>query len=389
MAPVLGLGITPGVVSAVRERLRLTIEELASKTSDALGDDPLRAITPALISAWESGEERPSLAEAEALASALLIPFCELMALDPPRPPVLDFRRGPLSSNEALSYETMERLHRFELYYELARTLTRATGTAEDVGVPHAPRGVLDGDLIERIAAEMRRAIGLTNARQLQWRDEAAAFGDLREAVQSSGVFVFLMSLNVDEVRGLSKWEPAGPPAILVNLADTPAARLFTLMHEYAHLVISNPTRTFVCDPARPATRAEVLANRISGAALVPRDILLPLAAQGPAHLPYNEWPHWLRRQLKQSFQVSHPVIGIRLTQLGLAQAPGPTRSFWRTGSSRGLSRLTMSQRIRRNLGSRSMQLASEALGQGNLRVEQIARTLGTRVQHVELALQG
>jgi len=67
------------------------------------------------------------------------------------------------------------------------------------------------------------------------------AFDDLRSAIESSGVFVFLSSLNVDEVRGLSKWEKGGPPAILVNLADSTAARLFTLMHEYAHLVTSHP----------------------------------------------------------------------------------------------------------------------------------------------------
>jgi len=60
----------------------------------------------------------------------------------------------------------------------------------------------------------------------------------------------------------------------------------------------------------------------------VPADVIRALTDGAPHHLSYGEWPASLRRALKQSLQVSRPVIGIRLTQLGLAAGPGATKSF-------------------------------------------------------------
>ena len=388
---LLGLPVTSSVVSLTRARLQLSLHGLAEAVSERLKAAKLDPVSVEDIGAWESGRGRPSLAQAEALADALLIPFCALMADDIEKDPVLDFRRAPnTASRDPLSYQTRIKLAQFEAFYRLAKELVRATETIEDVGVPNAPRADLrDPEAVEHAGKLVREAIGLSSKRQVSWADDNFAFADLRSAVESSGVFVFAFSLNVDEVRGVSKWERGGPPAVLVNTADSRAASLFTLMHEYAHLVASNPNRAFVCDPATPGLGAEALANRIAGAALIPRSLLEALLVDtGPRHLPYNAWPKNLRSMLRNSLNVSHPVIGIRLSHLNLAAGPGVTKSFWRHGAGFGRGNATTAERYRRYLGKRTWDLAATAVDRDLLSPATISRLLDISTKHVEAALE-
>lgn len=390
-APEPGLTITAEVVRAARERLRLSVDELAAEVSRRLVDVALSPVPADLVLGWATGERRPSLAEAEALADALLLPFCTLMSDALPRDAVLDFRRIRATANDAepLSYKTRVKLAQFEAFYRLAKELVHVTGATEDTGVPTAPRGDLrDLEAVEEVGQRIRRAIGLTNERQLEWEDDNSAFADLRASVEGTGAFVFAFALDVDQVRGASKWEGGGPPAVLVNTADAPKARLFTLMHEYAHLVTSPPTRAFVCDPAHPKLGAETVANRIAGAALVPRSILTDvLGVSTPRHLSYGEWPAPLRTELRRALHVSHPVIGIRLAQLGLASAPGSTRSFWRHGGGFGRNKATIAQRYRSYLGKRTVDMAAEAVANERISLGAISRILSIAPKHVEAAL--
>lgn len=388
---ILGLAISGDVAQKVRQRLRLSPSELAEKLSNRLAAIGAEPVDVQELLAWERGERRPSMAQAEALADTLLMPFCALLALQLPKEANLDFRRAPNSKErEPLSYPTREKLAQFEAFYHLAKELARATGAMEEVAVPHAPGDLRDMEAVEETARRIREAIALTNERQLGWTDDDNAFVDLRLAVESSGVFVFTFSLNPSEVRGVSKWERGGPPAVLVNAADATAARLFTLMHEYAHLVVSSPNRAFVCDPSSPSLVAEALANRIAAAALIPRSLIRGLLqADAPTHLSYGEWPRHLRQELRRALNVSHPVIGIRLTHLGLAASPGRTKSFWRQkgGFGRGKG-MTKAQRYRRYLGQRTMGLAATAVANELVSIASIARMLGLSSKDVEATLE-
>jgi transcriptional regulator with XRE-family HTH domain len=66
--------ITPGLVRWARERVRRSPEEAASR----LG------VKPEQWEAWESGDRRPTLRQAQALARSLYIPFGYLYLPTPP-----------------------------------------------------------------------------------------------------------------------------------------------------------------------------------------------------------------------------------------------------------------------------------------------------------------
>lgn len=380
--------VNGATVRSTRLRVGLSERETIERLNSILlryDDEP---VSTEQLRQWETGDGQPTVPEAEALADVLLLPFCTLLSSTKPPPDLVDFRRGPLGKAGPLSYETFRKLEQFHSFYRLAKELALATGRLEDVHVPPPPRGLLgDRDAVEQVGGRIRAAWGLTAARQLNWNTDEEAFEDVKAAVEATGVFVFSLSLNVEEVRGASRWAPGGPPAILVNLADSVTARLFTLAHEYAHLVLAKPGRAFVCDPSSPSLAAEALANKVAASALVPQELLSQILEGETLGSAFREWPAPVRTALRRAFRVSNDVIGIRLSQLGIVTDPGLTKGFWRRGKGFGRGNKPLAQRYRRYLGERSISLAAEAVSSESVSVAEISRVLGIGVTHVEGAL--
>lgn len=388
------LDIAPGVLKEARQRVGLSRAEAWEKVNEALktASDPL--MPPDHLAVLEAGGDRPTLAEVEALAFTYLVPFTAFFSTLPERP-VHDFRLAADAKESALSYDTWRRLSTFDGYYELARELIGALGESEQgLAIPKAtlPPST-SADAIEPLGEQMRAALGITDAIQQSWPNEEAARLAVQERIEATGVFVFSLSLPLGECRGASRWDAGGPPAILLNTADSPAAQLFTLAHEYAHLMFAPPSRpTAICDPARRGAdeREERIANRAAAAALVPRSLIeraLPPARPGGA---YRDWPSPMKRDIQQVFKVSHDVIGIRLYHLGIASEAWVTKGFWRQpapGFGRGTR--TRAERYRRAFGGKGVDLARRALEAERVSPVEIAKLLDAKVADVESAFGG
>jgi Zn-dependent peptidase ImmA (M78 family) len=99
-----------------------------------------------------------------------------------------------------------------------------------------------------------------------------------RSTLETKGVLVFQASrIDVAEMRGVSlNLRPL--PIVLINGADAPNARVFSMAHELVHLALD---RGSLCDldddPRRPPEdlKLEVFCNRVAGAVLLPAAWLL------------------------------------------------------------------------------------------------------------------
>jgi Zn-dependent peptidase ImmA (M78 family) len=78
-----------------------------------------------------------------------------------------------------------------------------------------------------------------------------------RQALEAKGILVFLFSMGGDACRGFSLWN-ARAPVIVLNTSFNPAARVFTLFHELAHLL----TRSDSVCVGVPTTRADPAERR-------------------------------------------------------------------------------------------------------------------------------
>ncbi len=375
------------VVREARRRANLSLEDATAQLNKRLKKEHAAAVSVEALRAWEAGLEEPTLLQGELLAQLYLIPFVALFQDALPPAHVTDFRRGPSGSTASMSYGTLERLSRFTSYYQVAKRVGAALSIAEDVKLPTRSLSSVQTDSdVEDLAIALRDAAGITDHVQRKWASDEQALSAWRDGIEMVGVFVFSQPMAVDECRGASRWDPGAPPALLLNSADTTSAQLFSLVHELGHLAFStHKSNTNICDPSAPTNlREERLCNRLAGAALVPKSILLPELPDVIPSPRYQDWPAADRRWLRRLLNVSHGVIGIRLEQLGVVQDAGVS-SLWRPRSKfvRAKNRPVW-QRYRRYLGSRTIALSKQAVDSEAVSVSELSRLLDLKVSDVE-----
>ena len=377
----------------VRDSIALDEETAAKKIQAALRRSVRKAeVTVAGLRDWEAGETRRSMPEIEAWAEVLLLPFGAMADPASWARPQTDFRTGA----SAASYATHRKLRTFDAFCELAREIALAEGSTEGVSLPAGNLEALVGSdgtpndvAIEEFAIAVRAAIGLTRARQDAWADDKTALADAVAAVESAGAFVFTLSLDIGELRGASRWEVGMPPAVLLSSGDAAAPRLFTLAHELTHLCLGQGRRELaLCTPfvsRRTNNREERVANRVAGALLVPHADLEPLLAGVPFVDDYRSLPGDVRRRLRERFNVSNSVLGVRLAQLGLVGDPSLPKRRAASGFGKAASTAV---RYRRYLGPRALAGARSAVADGRLGIERVARLLDLRTDQVAATLE-
>jgi len=377
--------VNPAVLKAARANAHLGASQAVAILNKLLGRFKQPLVDEARLLSWERGSA-PTLEEAEALARTYLLPFAALFQDEFRQPQLTDFRMGPQGQRYSLSYETMVALDRFSRFYLAAKAITSALGMSEDARVLSGnPAAIRDQQDVEEFASATRGHLGVSDEHQTSWRTDEAALAGWQEAVEASGVFVFAYPLPVSELRGASRWELAGPPAILLNNVDVVPARIFTIIHEYAHLAFSpEHDHTILCDPSSSGGQHEErVANRIAAAVLVPRSILLESVPTSIPSLDYRLWPDRDKRRLRKATNASQAVIGIRLKDLGIVEDAGISKSFWRSQTPmRGRKRAT-AVRYRDYLGKRTLLYARRALDADLLSVGQLCRALGLKADDV------
>jgi Zn-dependent peptidase ImmA (M78 family)/transcriptional regulator with XRE-family HTH domain len=260
MAKAVYVPITPGVLNwAIRES-GYTADEVAAKAR--VTRDELRA--------WLRDEAKPTLTQARNLARTLKrTPSTFLLPRAPePTPLTAHFRHAPGSYRSKPTFEERRYLREARRIQEVAKWLTRELVEPR----PSVPRYTLDSD-VEKVGQSVRQKLRpLLPTSATTWRTHAQAFHAWRKALEASGILVFVFPLGEGSARGFSLWDD-DVPLVAVNSAWNYAARVFTLFHEYGHLL----TRTSsVCVDrtgpklSKPTDPAERWCEEFAATALLP-----------------------------------------------------------------------------------------------------------------------
>lgn len=363
----------PAVLVWARERWGLDVEQAAAELK----------ISQAQLERIEAGEEPPEISLLDRMTKAYELAFTNFVLRAPPRevPDPEDFRTV---GGQAARYST-----------ETRRAITRthvdqdaATDLASHLGRPIAPelqRAALDQD-IEALAAQQRSLLGVSDAAQRGWKDARAAFQAWRLAVEALGILVFLRTFPREDCRGFSSWPDGLMPAIVVNRDEVPQAQVFTLLHEYAHLLLRQPG---LCDQTELDDHAKVerFCNQFAAAALMPRDTVARLVDE--LRLPAGtDWQREDVGKLARALQVSQPAAMLRIEQLKIA-APSTYQALgynheedtWR-GNGGGRSSAPYSRRHLNRFGTRYVQLVLDALDARIIDETDADAHLNLRVKH-------
>jgi Zn-dependent peptidase ImmA (M78 family) len=177
----------------------------------------------------------------------------------------------------------------------------------------------------ELAAARARDALGVSVDAQRAWADPFEALRHWRSAIERLGILALqTRGVRVDEARGLSI-PSAAFPVIVVNGSDTAHGRIFSLMHELAHLVHGQDARCDISmedEDTDASGNVERWCNAFAGALLVPRADLLPMLRRGGSS---TRWTDEDIAALSRAFRVSQEVIVRRLLAVGRT-----TEAFYR-----------------------------------------------------------
>jgi Zn-dependent peptidase ImmA (M78 family)/DNA-binding XRE family transcriptional regulator len=265
--------VTPTLLKWARERAGLKIKTAAERAH----------VHPTTLEEWESGHEAPTIAQARKLGEVYKRPLAVFFLSEPPHnfDPQREFRRLPGINLEnespelrnALRVALYQRKAALEIYEQLSERPPQLSATANPDENP------------EEVGHRIRALLNITWQTQLDWPSANAALNGWRSAIEALGVLVFQSSdVPLSEMRGTSI--PRSPlPVILVNGSDAPHGRIFTMLHEFAHILLTNGGHETGSMASRPKPEDQLLeriSNRFASAALLPRDDFLREVAQYP-----------------------------------------------------------------------------------------------------------
>lgn len=304
----------PEILRWARARMGLSPKQVES----------LAGIAAERITEWEHAREAPALSDLQNLAEIYDCPVGYFFLDSPPEEKqTLDFRGLTAEKIDALSYETHVHLSEF------LRLTDYLISLIENLNLPHEVEiNTVDIDEpAESVARRERERFGFTPETRERWASTNEAFDFWRESIESRGVFVIALKLKASEVRGASRWDSQRTPAILVNRMDMEAAtgRCFTLLHEWAHLIIKRPG--LVCDFRGQAKGANIerFANQFAAEILVPKNEFELYLKNRNLYTKRPRWGDPLIDEIRRDFRVSRDVIAILLEEMELAP-----RGFYR-----------------------------------------------------------
>lgn len=221
--------VTSQVLRWAREKSGFSIEEVAAKLASVGG------ITAETVGSWEEGYASPRLTALRKLAQLYKRPMAVFFLDEPPPEPVppKNFRVLPSGEPKPLSPQTLLAVRTARRLQEIAREITEDLGREPDVRIPEAH---LSGDPVA-LAADERKRLGASLEEQMSFADAGRALWYWRDLVESVGCFVFQFPFPTSDTRAFSEYLDDGP-IIVLSSKDEPVARVFSVFHEYAHLLL-------------------------------------------------------------------------------------------------------------------------------------------------------
>lgn len=270
------------------------------------------AAKPDQVAAWETGESLPTFKQAQHWATVTHVPFGFLFLPDPPEEslPLPDLRTMGGEVPARLSVDLLDVLR--GVLQKQAWYLDYLKDQAQ-AALPFVGRYNVDTPLA-KVVDDIRRELSVDFETGPKSGDDY--FRQLVMAAERIGILVMRSGivgnntrrkLDVGEFRGFAICDPLAP-VVFINSADAPTARLFTLLHEIAHIWIGSSGISNVL-PSNPR-REEAFCNAVAGEFLVPQANFTRLWRQ------LDDWRANLP-ELAPKFHVSPLVIARRALDLG------------------------------------------------------------------------
>jgi Zn-dependent peptidase ImmA (M78 family) len=257
--------INPDLLTFSRERIGYDIPDIAEK---------LQVKEEKWIS-WERGEQKPTTNQLIRIADYLdrTPAFFYLNSLPDEKQPLSEFRTinnnfivsGTPKLRTAIREARRNRETLLELYSDQRKTPE-----------PIPSLNIFEGTIQEK-SEEIRKWLGITIEKQNSWKSSSEALTRWKTLLEERDIYVVQFPyVDIDECRGFALWEERFP-IIGINSKDSYNARIFTLVHELAHILYRDSVliNDSLVEYFSDGRTLEQKCNRLAAEILVPENELV------------------------------------------------------------------------------------------------------------------
>lgn len=226
------ISVNPKILTWARSRAGLDTVSLARKLS----------VSSEKLEKWEAGEVAPTFRQAQKFAHHTSIPLGYLFLDNPPAEsfPVADFRTVGSEYHNRMSPELVDTVKIILQRQEWYRDYLIDNGSERLSFV----KSVTIDEPVEQVVGVIRKLLDVPKIPTSGTHDDF--YRKLISKIEDVGVLVMRGSfvgnsrnkkLNVEEFRGIAVSDEFAP-VIFINENDSLGAKIFTLLHEFAHILL-------------------------------------------------------------------------------------------------------------------------------------------------------
>lgn len=302
--------VNPILLARARENAGYGRDEVAARLKK----------TEDVVRGWEDGSASIFMGQLRTLADLYKRPLSDFYLPAPPdeQPIPHDFRRDPGQIANVYSPALRRQLRLARDRRKLSLALL---DEMEDVPIQFDVKIAPDDDP-EEVGETVRGLLGVTVEDQCQWGVGIPAFNQWRKRTEGIGVLVFQFeNISPTEVWGFSLSD-SPLPVIRINRKLRGNARTFTLLHEFAHVLLGEGS---ICDIEEIAERPRVeqrierFCNSVAASTLMPKTAVLSHEIVSRHPRAEREWSDEEVVALSCTFNLSREAVVRRLHTLGLA----------------------------------------------------------------------
>jgi Zn-dependent peptidase ImmA (M78 family) len=336
---------------------------------------------------WLSGRRNPSLRQLEVLSKTVKRPLAAFFLSQPPTEPPLptDYRQLPEKEGK-FDKTTILAIRRARRLQHISSDL------AENLNIPL--RSVVtfttQSEDQKKLAEHYRNDFVFTDETQKKMKNAYDLFSFIRTALEKKNILVFQIPMLLEDARGLTLVDNT-PEVVVVNSKDQIEARVFTLLHEFGHVLlhesgVSMPERTLSIRRARPV---EKWCNEFASAFLLPDSVA---TAEFQDHRNTLTDPSTLSK-LSRRYKVSKSMLLYNMykhrfiTQTDYEQILDQFSSKALKPTSGGFAARTTDQRILQEKGQKFVSLVATNLEQGLITSSDALEYLSIKSHHLEKVL--
>jgi Zn-dependent peptidase ImmA (M78 family) len=191
-------------------------------------------IEQSILDGWLKGEIKPTLKQLEDLSIIVKRPLATFFLSKPleEKPLPKDYRMLPKKEG-IFDKKTILAIRRARRVQKISKELSENIDSILEPKIYTITRN----DNPKYVAEKYRSEFKITEGAQKKWKTATEAFNNLRDLIEDRNIIVLQISMPIDDARGFALVDDI-PAVIVVNSKDIPEAKIFTLMHEFGHVLL-------------------------------------------------------------------------------------------------------------------------------------------------------